>query len=211
MCIVFVLRDRKSIEFRDTNNLSQILYTHSLPHKPGLLCTVDSFTLLYQDRSEKSCEIHWLDCYGAKPKLIKEKSFTTSLQYIRFMIAVQNGDDELIIVVNSTGIQCYSTCTKNLKWSVEGKLPGMKKALYAVGLTSNPQRGHLFVSDGWDGNNCIHLFSVSDGQYLGCLIKEGEQGLGLPHRICWHSASHSLAVAHWKSGPGSLSMIDVEY
>ena len=125
------------------------------------------------------------------------------------MIGVRNGSEELIIGINSQGIHCYSTTTKSLKWSVEGQLQGMQQALFAEGVTEG--YGHLFVCDGPIGNSCIQMFSVSDGRYLGCLIKEGEQGLGVPHGICWNSASHSFVVAHWKSGAWALSMINMEY
>ena len=102
---------------------------------------------------------------------------------------------------------------KSLKWSVEGNLPGMQESLYAVSLTDNPQRDYLFVSDGSNGNtgnSCIQMFSILDGQYLGCLIKEGEQGLGNPGTIAWHSASHSLAVAHIADLYWSLRMISIK-
>ena len=156
------------------------------------------------------CKIHWLDCNEGKPKLLKEKSFTTSQQTLWDMIGVRNGADELIIGISPADIHCYSTATKSLKWRVSGSLPGMQKSLHAAGLTSDGH-GHLFVSDGWYGNRCIQMFSVSDGQYLGCLIKQGEQGLECPNRICWHSESHSLVVAHYGNFFWSLSMLNIEY
>ena len=167
--------------------------------------------LLYEDRSKNPFKIHWLDCNEAKPELLKEKSFATSLPYITDIIGVQNGVDELFIATSlKNGIHCYSTATKSLKWRVVGKLPGMCKEMWAEGVATDGH-GHLFVSDGWNGNRCTQMFSVADGQYLGCLIKEGEQGLGYPNGICWHSASHSLIVAHRKSAAWFLRMIDVEY
>ena len=211
MCNIFILRNEQCIEFRNVNNLSQILYTHSVaPHIPDRLCTVNSCMLLYEDRSKNACKIRWLDCNEAEPKLLKEKSLTPSVQYITDMIGVRNGADELIIGTNSTDIHCYSTTTKSLKWSVSGKLPGMQQELDTEGLATDGC-GHLFVSDGYDGNSCIQIFSVSDGRYRGCLIRKGEQGLGYPSRIRWYSASQSLAVAHYVGGFWSLSIINIEY
>ena len=127
------------------------------------------------------------------------------------MIGVQNCTDEEIVGIQAfSSIHCYSVATKSLKWSVGGNLPGMQRALHPVSLATDG-RGHLFVSDGVMGNRCIQMFSISDGQYLGCLIKEGEQGLGHPYGICWHSASHSLLVAHGAGNSWSLSMIYIEY
>ena len=212
MCIIFIPRYEKCIEFRNTNNLSQILYSHSVaPHKPGRLCTVNSFMLLYQDLSKKPREIHWLDCNESKPKLLKEKSFIISLPYIHYITGVQIGAEELIIGSScENGIHCYSTATKSLKWSVARNLPGIQKGLGAVCITTDGC-GHLFVCDNTFGNNCIQMFSVSNGQYLGRLIKKGEQGLGYPLRICWHSADHSLVVVHTMSLSYYLSVINMEY
>ena len=212
MCNIFILRSETYIEFRNANNLSQILYTHSVaPHKPGTLCTVGSSFLLYEDRSKEPSDIHWLDCNESKPKLLKEKSFIISLPSILDMTGVQNGAEELIIGSSyGNGVHCYSTAKRSLKWSVARNLPGIQKGLWAIGITSDG-RGHLFVCDGSTGNRCIQMFSVSDGQYLGCLIKYGEQGLGFPYRICWHSASHSLVVAHSMGGSWDLSGINMEY
>ena len=155
-------------------------------------------------------KIHWLDCNENKPKLLKKKYFTALLPHLEDMIAVRNGTDELIMAVHIvSGIYCYNTSNKSLKWEVRANLPEMRKDLHAMGLTTDGL-GYLFVSDGKFGNKCIQIFSVSDGQYLGCLIKEGEQGLGYPSRICWHSASHSLFVAHSAGPYWHLSMISME-
>ena len=137
-CSFIILRDKQSIEFRDTDNLSKIIYNHSVaPHKPGRLCTVGSSFLLYDDRSKRPRDIHWLDCSGDKPKLLKEKSFTTSLRDMWDFVRVQNVANELIIGVDpEKGIHCYNTVTKSLEWSVARKLPGMQKPLHATCITS---------------------------------------------------------------------------
>ena len=62
---------------------------------------------------------------------------------------------------------------------ISGKLSGMENGLDAFGLTCD-ERGHLFVCDFDKGNRCVQMFSLPDGEYLGCLIREGEQGLGTP-------------------------------
>ena len=114
VCNIFILRDEKCIEFRNRNNLSQILYIHSVaPHVPRVLSTSGSSMLLYDDGSKRPYHIHWLDCNESKPKLLKKKSFTTSLLYLNDMIRVQNGAEELLITSDyDKGIHCYSTTTK---------------------------------------------------------------------------------------------------
>ena len=72
----------------------------------------------------------------------------------------------LIIVASSTpeGIHAYNVDTNSLEWKRE--IDGMEKS----GIVSDGH-GRLFTCD-WD-SNCIHMVSVSDGQYLGCLMKRG--------------------------------------
>ena len=51
-----------------------------------------------------------------------------------------------------------------------------------AGNIAADDHGTIFVCD--VGNGCIQMFSVSDGIYLGCLIRKGDQGLGGPFMIC---------------------------
>ena len=69
------------------------------------------------------------------------------------------------------------------------------------------RKGHLFVSD---DNKCIQLFSVSDGQYLGCFIKEGEQGLGVLGKICFSASTSQLVVSHRKDEKIHIAVLNVE-
>ena len=78
------------------------------------------------------------------------------------------------------------------------------------GLTCD-ERDHLFVCDFDKGNRCIQMFSLPDGDYLGCLIREGEQGLGTPAFLCWWKAMSSLAVLHVKNRQWQISVISVKY
>ena len=172
-------------------------YRHSLaPHTPWRLYACDPTSLLYVDLSKEQRALRWLIYSEGRPKFIKEKSFTSSGCMFFDMTTVRFGADELVIIADRiNGIQCYNTNTKNLKWSAAGELPGMQKALDAHSVTTD-ERGCLFVCDDHAGNQCVQMFSVSDGQYLGCLMKEGKQRLECPVSICWLSATHSLAVLH---------------
>ena len=64
---------------------------------------------------------------------------------------------------------------------------------------------HLFVCD--FNNNAIQMFSVSDGQYLGLLIREGEKNLGKPARISYCEIKYSLVVAHLVDRKWVISVI----
>ena len=68
-----------------------------------------------------------------------------------------------------------------MEWCVKGIQPGMDKDLDAGNIAAD-NHGHIFVCD--VGNGGIQMFSVSDGRYLGCLIRKGDQGVGGPFMIC---------------------------
>ena len=100
----------------------------------------------------------------------------------------KDGDKQLLLVAGGDGgLFAYDTETDKLVWKVEEKLPGMKYKFNAFGVATDG-RGHLFVTDfanpHKDGNGCLQMFSVADGQYLGCLMKDKEY-LGNPLRIFW--------------------------
>ena len=59
--------------------------------------------------------------------------------------------------------------------------PSMEYDMRPVGVTTDG-RGHLYVAD-WK-NDCVHKFSVSDGLYMGCLLK-GSEIAGNPENIRW--------------------------
>ena len=59
--------------------------------------------------------------------------------------------------------------------------PSMEYDMRPVGVTTDG-RGHLYVAD-WK-NDCVHMFSVSDGLYMGCLLK-GSEIAGNPENIRW--------------------------
>ena len=131
-----------------------------------------------------------------------------SKQEISWIQHANCGEKELVILSfgrpsgTQGGVHVYNIKTKELEWSVQGRLPGMKKFMKAQGLTVN-DRGHLFVCD--DNNNCVHMFHVVNGKNLGVLIKAGERGVGDPIRIKWCGKRSSFVIIHWKNGKWWIS------
>ena len=73
-----------------------------------------------------------------------------------------------------------------------GKL-GLEKKIYSYGLTTD-KRGHLFVTD--YNNECIQMFSASDGQYLVPLMK-GVEIIGGIVSVHW-SASFLVVSCYFQ-------------
>ena len=118
----------------------------------------------------------------------------------------QDGEDEFLISAHyEGGIFAFKTRTGLLEWSVKGKLPGMNEDLKAHSITSD-DNGNLFVCD--ISNECMQMFSVSDGRYLGCLFREGEHGLGYPCYALWSKEMSSLIVL---DGNKWISKVELEY
>ena len=65
-------------------------------------------------------------------------------------------------------------------------------------------KGRLFVNDA----NNIQMFSVSDGQYVGCLM--GEEGLGQLGQMCFHESMSQLVVSHSKDNKIFIVLFNVE-
>ena len=82
--ISFNFSKEQKIEFRDVNDLSCLLYTHSVvPRKPGQLGVVAPSTLLYEDESQYNTEIHYLDLDELHTKpMVQGKVIHTEEEYI---------------------------------------------------------------------------------------------------------------------------------
>ena len=192
------------IEFRDLNNLHKILHTHSVSPEPGRLCQVSASVLLFVCGTLEQPEVHRLDCSTIPPKEDSIIIFPAAVNvYDMCFVSREMNNGRFIIVTpeGPKGIHAYNVDTNKLEWKKE--IEGMEKS----GIVSD-SHGHLFVCD--DDNRCIHMLSVSDGQHLGCLIKTGEQGLGIPLWAVWSEGMLSLIVAHTKDWKMFISVIKVQ-
>ena len=194
----------KKIEFRNKENLSEILLSISVaPHQPESMCTVSPSVLVYKDTSTRPVQLHWLDCSGTEPKLLGITA-NVNLNGVQDMCVVQSENEKLLIVISrdKNDIHAYSCSTGQLKYSIEKKIPSGSFVSFGVAGDSN---GHLFVSD--YTKNCIYMFSVSDGQYVGCFLNNGDQGLEYPRRLRWAQTSSSLVIEHFKDRKWFISDI----
>ena len=119
----------------------------------------------------------------------------------------QTDDKRLLIITDSDhGICAYDTEDNKLVWKVKGKLNGMEHRMSPWGVTTDG-RGHLFICD--MRNECIQVFSVSDGKYEGCVLKKGQKGMGVPRCIRWYHENSSLVVAHKEGDKRNISVIRI--
>ena len=202
----------EKIEFRAATALGLVLHTHSVaPHIPFRLCAATPSTLLYADTSKQQWEIHWLDLSELEPKQAAGKCVIHAANNTptRDLCFTQNGDRQLLIVIYFDGIVAYNTETDKVEWEVHGTLPGMEQAMDPWGVTTDG-RGHLFVGDFKNGNKSIQIFSVLDGHYLGCLMKDVD-AYGAPARIRWCDSKSSLLAAFMWQGKWHLKVINVQF
>ena len=99
--------------------------------------------------------------------------------------------------------------TKQIEWRIDEILSGMEKKMQPTSTTTDGC-GHLFVADWEKGNKCIQMFSVSDGTYLGFLIRDVEV-LGAPGIIKWSERTSSLLSAYYLRKKWYFKVIKVEY
>ena len=182
------------------------------PHEPVLLCTATPSTLMYVDYFKYPQVIHRLDLSDAHPKPTFGKSvihgeLDREPGLFRDLCFVKDGDKELLVVVDEVnGVFAYNTETGKLERKVDAAAPRMKYGMCPVGVTTD-ERGHLYVSD-WK-NECIQMFSVSDGLYMGYLLKYWEIA-GNPEAIRWCITSSSLVLNVMVKGKLHLKVINVQ-
>ena len=150
-------------------------------------------------------EIHWLDCSTIPRKVNHQKNiFLAGIKFEDMCFVSEETNRKRLIIVTTVGregIHAYNVDTNKLEWKRE--IDGMENS----GIVSDGH-GHLFVCD-YD-NKCIHMLSVSDGHYMGCLIKRGDQGLGSPCWGVWSEETSSLIIAHTKNWKWFISVIKVQ-
>ena len=179
------------VEFRNVDDLTQIIGSQTVKrHLPYRMHSQSPSTLLYTDVSTMPCTVRWLDC--SKRKLRDDSIQFVTKEGATNVIHAQDEDDEFLISAHGKGgIYAYNSTTGTLEWCVKGRQPGMDKDLDAGNIAVD-NHGHIFVCD--VGNGGIQMFSVSDGRYLGCLVRKGDQGFGGPFMTCWGKDMSSFIV-----------------
>ena len=163
---------------------------------------------MYFDLHKDPHEVHWLDLRESQAKPTKHVRLPG--KYTGGIGVIQNGNRQLLIVVavdeadDNDNVFAYNTETDKLEWKMSGQPPGK---MDISGIASD-RRGHLFVAD--MVNRCLHLLSTSDGQYLGCFMKEVEV-LGSPAALCWCKKMSSLIAACAFDGYWNIKVVKVQY
>ena len=169
---------------------------------PRALCSVYPDMIIYEDASKNPRQLHWLDCSEKIPKLLGITA-NTNLGSVYDMCLVELENETLLIVISQPSnelMYAYNSTTGQLKWGVPKKNKSGKFNSYGVAGDGN---GRLFIAD--HTQSCIQMLSVSNGQYLGCLMKQGDQGLGYVDRLCRSEATSSLVVGHHNGAKWFLS------
>ena len=217
----------KRIEFRDDSNLSKVVENYAVTHLPSRLCTVTptnetssckspsnasatpppATLLFYVDYLRTPRKVRWLDCGASPPKPADGCNVTDTMHAVTHDICCCRCSQLLIITDSDHGICAYGTKDNRLVWKVKGKLNGMEHRMSPWGVTTDGN-GHLFICD--MRNECIQVFSVSDGKYEGCLLKKGQKGMGVPRCIRWFHENTSLVVAHKEADKRNISVIRID-
>ena len=187
-------RNQNVINVHDSLNLDETIKTISVdPHSPGVICTMTSSKILFVDKSKMPCEIHSINVSGRKSAAGKPLIHTQQ-NGITDMCCVKDGAKQLLVVAaRDEGLHAYNMRTDRLEWSAKVKLPGMEREMRAYGVTTDG-RGHLYVTD--HRSQCIQMFSVSNGDYLGYLMKD-DVLLRSTAGIRWNEATSSLVATRF--------------
>ena len=123
-----------------------------------------------------------------------------NVSHVEDMCCVEYEDEQALVVLSfyeTEHIHAYSCSTGELKWKVEKKVAPVGEAFRCRGLAGNDS-DRIFVGD--YTTDSIHVFSVSDGQYLRRLTRMRDQGYGDIWKLQWCDFSSTLVVGHIKDG-----------
>ena len=195
MKIYHYFRLNDKIEFRSANDLSQFVQSYSTGSlQPTHLCSASPSTLLFVSESKKLSDVYWLDCTGTDPKLT-DKKISTGLNYSLDMSYIPDKKKPLLVATSHSSMCAYDTINNKVEWNIEIK-------------------GGYVTTDGeyvlMRNDNNIHMFSRSDGKYLGCLIREEDPDLGRIYDVRWCNTTSSLFVVHEVNNECHISSIQFE-
>ena len=192
------------LEFCDPNNPQTVTHTHSVKPKTAMsLCVVPPSTIFFADFLKRY--VHRLDCSGSMPTICQSIAYDCEIIDICY---AKHSHENLLIVAGDERLQAFQADTGQIKWSNKDvHLSGLNEEMKPFRIAADGN-GRLFVND--ENNKCIEMFSASDGQYLGCLIKEGEQGLGDLWGMCCAEATSQLVVSHRKYSSAFIAILNVE-
>ena len=115
-------------------------------------------------------------------------------------------DKHLMIIAEYDKLYATNILTSTVEWTVTGKLPGKQEKMSATRIITDGC-SHLYVCDYRKDNRSIQMFSVSEGFYLGCYMREGEQNIGAPILTFWSQVLRFLLVVHKKNDQWYLGSI----
>ena len=146
---------------------------------PESLCAASPSTLLFVDVSNKPWDVYWLDCSGTDPKLTGKK-ISTELNHINDICHIPDKNKPLLVATDclSSSLHAYNAVNNKLEWNCELK-------------------GEYVTTDGYEyvlvrTGNGIHMLSLLDGKDLGCLMRHGDQGLGVIFDVQWCNTTSLL-------------------
>ena len=180
-----------------------MILTHTVESPPYILCAFTPSTLLYASRSVGQSEVRRLDTSVSPPKLIKKNRFLVE-KNLNDMCPVHLENRNLVVTTHAeVDEEGFSICAhdpdeKRRKWSVTESLA--EEPLSPQGLTTDG-KGQLYVCD--YNSTCIQIFSTG-GTYKGVLLRQGQQGLGIPRSVRWCSSKSLLVVLHRTDEEGDL-------
>ena len=178
---------------RNVHKLKQFILSVTADSRPT---HIPATQIYYDIPSECNVHIHLEQENGTTqkhlPKLIEANSPTLQGR-IRDVCTVTHGNQVLRVVVMASGkLRACNETMDRLEWIAEGYLPEMEHLLNVRSVTADNQ-GYILAYD--KANACVHKFNTR-GEYVGCVLREKEQGLETIQQIRWSSMSSSLVVSY---------------
>ena len=179
-------------------------YSRASPTAPGLTCA-EAHIFCFEDLNSSPRNVHWLDCSTFPPKPLSV-THTQLNQIVGMTCCITDFSKRLLVVYSKEIVQMYDGESDTLLWELKDRFPGMVNYTHTTSLATDAYV--LFLCDG--GNACIHAVRLSSGDYICCLIREGEQGMGFPRSITYERFRKCLHIHHEKGGVQYLTEATVQ-
>lgn len=191
------------IDFYDIQDLQKVTPSSFVtPFMPKSMCTKSPNSIFFED----SGKIFSLDCARSPPRLEWFLGIPC-FDVLKMVCVTQAGTQLLVAVVRrdaAAQVRAFDTSTLKMKWKLSSKVAGIENRFHPRDVTAD-KTGHVYVQD---AEEAVHKFSF-EGDFVGTVLRSGQQGIGDIRKITWSSEPPALVVVHRDGEHYRISVVKI--
>ena len=187
LVIVIYFRLEDTIEFRNINNLSEVVLDLKLERcKLWCVCASLPATLFYDDQARRRSTVRAVDCSVIPPEVARNVSVINFKKNITGMSVFQNSERHLLMATDGIKIWAHEVATGSKQWEINFPFPVI---LNIGNMTRITNEGDFLFCDGYSMGT--YRFTAK-GEYSSFTPMDDPKELKGLWTIRWNDEAKSL-------------------